>query len=339
MRIGYPCLNRGLGCTPSHSFRLASYAPARLEATVAANLDCLKRMVEFNARHGLLFLRITSDLVPFASHPVCRFDWKSRFAAEFASIGRAIRRHRLRISMHPDQFVLINAQDYRIVEASFAELEYQAALLDLFGLDLSARLQIHIGGLYGDRESSLNRFVANFLRLAPPVRRRLTIENDDRSYPLADCLRLHEKTGIPVLLDTLHHDILNHGESLGQALALAGRTWSPGQGVPLVDYSSQAQGEKRGRHAARLDSAHFRRFLIDSRPHDFDLMLEIKDKERSACRARRIAIKSNDPRLLPPAADGDRRLRRGCAASTQPGGAAGRPAAAGSRGRNGARSD
>ena len=109
MRIGYPCINRSLASRCGGGFRLASFTPARFRATVTANLAGLAEMVAYNRQHGLLFLRISSDLVPFASHPVCTLDWAREFAAEFARIGRSIRDGGLRISMHPDQFTLLNA--------------------------------------------------------------------------------------------------------------------------------------------------------------------------------------------------------------------------------------
>lgn len=295
MRIGYPCINRSLACRGNRTFKLASYSEARLIETVAGNLACLGEMLAFNGAHNLRYFRITSDLVPFASHPVCRFDWAGHFRAEFAVLGRQVRDGDFRITMHPDQFTLLNSPDREVFHRSVAELEYHARVLDAMGLDAFARIQIHVGGVYGDRPGSLSRFAARFRELPEAVRRRLTVENDERLYPLADCLKLSEETGVPVLFDSFHHSILNRGESLPGALATAGRTWGPADGPPLVDYSSQKPGQRAGTHADSLDEADFARFLRDSQPHDFDLMLEIKDKERSALRA--LALAAGDPRL------------------------------------------
>ncbi len=67
MKIGYPCINRTVKCC-SAKFRLSSYSEERLIETTAANLMCLEKILEFNRARSILFFRITSDLIPFASH-------------------------------------------------------------------------------------------------------------------------------------------------------------------------------------------------------------------------------------------------------------------------------
>lgn len=288
MRIGYPCLNRTLDCRNNHSFKLASYSEERLVETVAANLQCLKTILNFNVEHGLLFFRISSDLIPFASHPVCWFDWGNHFSSRLSRIGSFIKRNGVRISMHPDQFTLLNSPDGHIVERSVLELAYHAEVLDRMNLDTTAKIQIHVGGVYGEREQALNRFVQRYAHLPLSVKKRLVIENDDRLYPLADCMDLHFQTGVPVLLDVLHHRILNFGEPAREALELTATTWSEQDGLPMVDYSSQHAGERKGKHAESLDNDDFAQFLKTAQGIDCDVMLEIKDKERSALRALEI---------------------------------------------------
>lgn len=295
MKIGYPCINYSVPCKANRTFRLASYSEDRLLVTIRNNLDCLASMLRFNAEQGILFFRISSDLIPFASHPVCTADWEAKYADQFATLGAMIQSNEMRVSMHPDQFVLINAIDQGIVRRSVAELDYHARVLDALGLDFTAKIQIHVGGIYGDRPASIGRFCSRFRELDPRVRRRLVIENDDRAYPLKDCLAIAEKTGIPVLFDCFHHEVNNHGEPLIDALSLSTRTWKDQDGLPMVDYSSQEPGKRKGSHAERLNRDHFEAFLAASRPIDIDLMLEIKEKEHAALSA--ITIASRDPRL------------------------------------------
>ncbi|HDS46213.1 MAG TPA: UV DNA damage repair endonuclease UvsE [Methanomicrobia archaeon] len=286
MKIGYPCLNRTIGCKAARTFRLKSYSEERVIDAVANNLDCLQNILAFNVERDLLFFRITSDLVPFASHRVNQFDWQRYFTSQFRTIGRFIKAQNIRISMHPDQFTLINSIDAEVFERSVRELRYHAAVLDLMGLDRAAKIQLHVGGVYGDKQASMQRFVTRYGELEDTIRRRLVIENDDRLYTLDECLQLHEETGIPVLFDVYHHEVNSSGASLREAVSRITGTWKHRDGLPMVDYSSPApSSQRRGKHAETIDLRHFQQFIEETAGLEFDLMLEIKDKEASALQA------------------------------------------------------
>lgn len=285
MKIGYPCINLSLPCRSSRTFRLASYSDKRMQATVEGNLDCLLKTLQFNARHDISFFRITSDLIPFASHPVCTFAWKEIFADRFAEIGKFIRQNHMRVSMHPDQFVLINSLDQGIFERSVKELEYHADVLDLLGTETAAKIQIHVGGVYNDKEKSIERFVSRYELLPKKIKTRLVIENDERLYDLSDCLKIHRETGIPVVFDVFHFRCNNSGEDLRSAMENAFMTWTRKDGIPVVDFSTQEKDRRTGAHAGSIDKQAFRKFIQKAYGMDFDIMLEIKDKEKSALTA------------------------------------------------------
>lgn len=295
MRIGYACINTTIGCISSRTFRLKSYSEKRLVETIESNLSCLAKILSFNVKHNLLFFRITSDLIPFASHPICKFNWQRHFEDQFQMIGHLAKNYDVRISMHPDQFTLINSLDNRVFENSVRELVYHAQVLDLMELDNSAKIQIHVGGVYKDKEKSITRFIQRFKKLDKIVKKRLVVENEDSRYNLSECLKINAETRIPVLFDVFHHEVNNYGESLQEAFELFTRTWGNGDGLPMVDYSSQKTGYRIGNHAETIDLKHFQEFLEGSRPYDFDVMLEIKDKEKSALKA--IKIASQDARF------------------------------------------
>ena len=295
MRIGYPCINRRLDCTSAKKFRLASFNDERFFATVSSNLSCFRQILAWNVTQDILFFRISSDIIPFASHPVCRAPWQEYFSEELGHIGHSIRDAGIRISMHPDQFIILNSPDERIVSRSVDELAYHATLLDLMGLGTQAKIQLHVGGHYGDSQESIARFVRVYDTLDPAIRRHLVIENDETRFSATDCLEISEQTGIPVLLDVFHHACYNNGEETGDMLDATGRTWGADDGIPMVDYSSQHPAKRPGGHAEHIDLSDFRQFLELSQPFDRDIMLEIKDKETSALAA--ISLLQKDPRF------------------------------------------
>ena len=285
MKIGYPCINWTIGCKGDRTFRLRSYSDERLIETVENNLQCFTKMLTFNVNHTLLFFRITSDLVPFASHPINQFDWQGYFKQQFQEIGTFIKTHGMRISMHPDQFTLINSVNIEVFERSVKELQYHVQVLDLMELDWSAKIQIHLGGVYGDKAKSMQRFIKRFDDFDERIRRRLAIENDDRLYTLKDCLQIYRETSIPVVFDVYHHELNNTGETVREAFELFTSTWIERDDVPMVDYSSQQTGDRKGKHAESIDLDRFRQFIVETKDFNFDIMLEIKDKEQSAVKA------------------------------------------------------
>lgn len=286
MKIGYPCINLTIGCTSGSTFRLKSYSESRLKKKIESNLNCLLKILQFNTEHGILFFRIASDLIPFASHPVNTFNWKGCFAWEFEEIGNFIKGKEIRISMHPDQFTLINSLREDVFGRSIKELEYHASILDLMQLDTTSKIQIHVGGVYDNKKLSKERFVERFSKLDNSVLRRLVVENDDRLYNLNDCIEISNKVGVPILFDVFHHSINGTGASLNQAIQLSSQTWDKKRdGIPMIDYSSRNLNGPPRQHADSIDIEDFKRFLQEAKPFDFDVMLEIKDKEKSAVKA------------------------------------------------------
>jgi len=289
MRIGYPCINRSIARYTTSTFRLASYSEERLLKTIDNNLVHLRKILNFNANNNLLFFRISSDLIPFASHPICEYNWLHHFKSEFKEIGEFITRNKMRISMHPDQFVLINSANEKVTQSSKRELKYQCDILDAMCLDQSAKIQIHVGGAYGDKTSAIKVFIKRYDSLSESIKRRLVIENDDHLFNLDDCMIIHQQTDIPIVFDNFHRECFGNGISLKQSIKEIDSTWNKiKDGPPIIDYSSQQLGERKGKHANTIDISLFKKFVYAIENFDVDIMIEIKDKEKSALKALEI---------------------------------------------------
>jgi UV DNA damage endonuclease len=191
--------------------------------------------------------------------------------------------------MHPDQFIVLNSPNQTIVTRSIAELTYHAQLLNALELSTQAKIQLHVGGAYGDKKQALQRFIDTYTTLSKDIKERLVIENDDKLFSAHDCLFIHAQTGIPLLFDTLHHECLPTNENMIDILAAFFATWKTQDGLPMIDYSIQDPAGRRGKHALTLNSKEFYQFITQTKAFDFDIMLEIKDKQESALKALAIA--------------------------------------------------
>jgi UV DNA damage endonuclease len=135
-------------------------------------------------------------------------------------------------------------------------------------------INIHCNGVYGDKESAMDRFCRNFERLPESVQTRLTVENDDKAsmYSVKDLMYIHQRTGIPIVFDYHHHKFCTGDLSEKDALEMAMSTWSDGI-KPLVHYSESAPGKIPQAHSDYIFEK------INTYGHDLDIEVEAKMKE------------------------------------------------------------
>ena len=150
IRIGYACINTKLD-SPNRTCRLKNATPEKILELAAVNVEALQPILDWNAAHGIELFRITSDLIPFGSHPINTVPWWRILKSQFARLGDFIASKGLRVSMHPGQFTILNSPRREVVANSVKELEYHTAVLDALGVDNSHKIVIHLGGVYGDK--------------------------------------------------------------------------------------------------------------------------------------------------------------------------------------------
>jgi UV DNA damage endonuclease len=132
----------------------------------------------------------------------------------------------------------LNSPKPEVVEQSISELEYQAEVAEWVGADV---INIHAGGAYGDKKAALKQLRRGLDRLSDNVRRRLTLENDEKSYTPADLLRFCTSVGIPFVYDVHHHRCNPDRFSVEEATSRAIATWDR---EPVFHISSPLEGWK-----------------------------------------------------------------------------------------------
>ena len=283
--LGYACQNTTLGTT-NRTIRLANLRTEALIPVLAQNFDDVLRALRWNVAHGVRFFRISSDLVPFGSLPAFPFDWAEAFDWKLREIRHLVKAEGLRVSSHPGQYTVLNSPREEVVDASIAELEHQARVVERMD-PKHGTLTLHVGGAYGDKPAAMDRFAANLPRLSERVRSRLIIENDDKTFTLAEVVDLAERTGLPVVVDLFHHQCNPSGATwdvgLPALLERAMATW--GKRVPKLHLSSRREGTwtSHADHVAPADLQTLLDLMAAVPPPDapYDVMLEAKAKEKA----------------------------------------------------------
>lgn len=288
VRLGFVASVLSENLTTSRTCRLSNATPLRLRELTAENLAALDRVLSFLDQHDIRLYRISSNIIPFASHAINTVKWWREFAPDFRHLASRIRRLGVRVSMHPGQYTVLNSPSPAIVSAAIAELVYQARLLDALGADRSSKIVIHVGGLYGGTElDAIARFIERAQRLPKAVLERLVIENDDRLFDADEVLIIHRALGIPVVFDWLHHQANPCARPVQDVLRTIFKTWTAADGHPKIHMSSQAVGGPPGAHADNIEAADVLAFLRVAPDAPFDCMLEAKEKDRALLRLRK----------------------------------------------------
>lgn len=221
-------------------------ATAFYRQIVSDNLANLETVLGWCRDKGVHAFRIGSDLWPRATHPLVSpwvealFD-SDDVLASFGRIRHFAAAHDIRLSEHPDQFLVGNSLRADVVNGTIAELEWRARLGSALGVDV---ICLHVGSGAPDRESALWRWDATLARLSPMVLARLAFENDDRVFSPEAILPACLAWGLPMIYDAHHHRVLPDSLSEDEATELAIASW--GDREPYFHLSSPRAGWDAG---------------------------------------------------------------------------------------------
>ena len=293
--LGYACINKGLREAKNPVFTNRTMRKATLEEKgyeylseiVIQNLQDLLTILEHNEKMGARFFRISSEIFPFISHPELGYNIQDLPQSEIIlnllkDIGNYATEHNHRLTTHPGPFNVLASPNPDVIRKTVLDLEAHSTIFDLMGFAPSHynKINIHVGGAYGEPKVALTRFCENFKLLSPNLQARLTVENDDRAnlYSVKDLYEgVYQKVGIPIVFDYHHHIFCTGGLSEKEALELAISTW-PNDVVPVVHYSESREIHNGG---GKPTPAHSDIVYgpMKTYGHDIHIMVEAKHKE------------------------------------------------------------
>ncbi|MCA0972445.1 UV DNA damage repair endonuclease UvsE [Halobacillus litoralis] len=294
MRIRFGYVSHALSlyeATPAKTMTFARYQKLdpdtqvqELERITERNLQNTIRNLHFNVAHELPLYRFSSSIAPLATHDEVPWDYITPFQSLYEEIGSIVRRHRLRTSFHPNQFTLFTSDKPHVTANAVKDLEYHYAMLQAMDLHEESHINIHVGGAYGDKEKAVARFHENLKQLPEPIKKQLTLENDDKTYTTTETLEVCEKEAIPMMFD-YHHYMANHTEeeSLETLLPRFFKTWDHMPVPPKIHISSPKNEKEYRSHAGSVDLDFIRPLLkeLKSQGEPVDFMIEAKDKDHA----------------------------------------------------------
>jgi len=246
------------------------------------NVRDLIEIIKWNEQNDIKFFRMSSNLFPWSSeYPLSSLPHYERIKNLLAGAGNLVDKYGHRITSHPGPFNVLVSPNENVVKNTITDLSIHGEVFDMMGLSRTPynKLNIHCNGVYGDKQSAMDRFCKNFERLPESVQTRLTVENDDKAsmYSVKDLMYIHERIGIPIVFDYHHHKFNTGGLTEEEALRLAASTW--GDIKPVVHYSeskSLHEGNESIKPQAHSD---YISDYINTYGIDVDVMIEAKAKE------------------------------------------------------------
>lgn len=301
MNLGYACINSGLSNVPKskrittnrsmikRTFQ-ARGLPYASELALANSQDLLK-ILKWNEQNNIKFFRMSSGIFPWASeYKLDALPDYEQICYALMEAGDYANKVGQRLSFHPGPFNKLAAKEDRIVNNTIKDLENHSEIFDIMGFAPSYynKINIHVGAAYDDKQETAYRFCKNFDKLSDNLKKRLTVENDDKPslFTTKDLYcHVYRFIDMPIVFDYHHHRIHNEGMDEAEALGFAMETW--GDITPVCHLSESRRLEQNIDCMVQAHSDYVYT-PIETYGHQFDLMIEAKAKELAVLKYRKI---------------------------------------------------
>ena len=303
INLGYACINMELQkqkiCSNRGMIKRTFQAKGIAYASELAliNVTALKRIIEWNNENNISVYRMTSCLFPWMSeYDIFDLPDIDKIADTMSAAGKIAMDAGQRLSFHPGPFNCLASPNDDTVAKTVAELDAHSVQMDLMGLPASpqAKINIHVGGAYGEHDKAMARFCKNYAKLAPSTQARLTVENDDKTSMYSTKMLYHgvsKPTGIPIVFDSHHHELGPQDATYKEAFYLARETWPSGIKQQCHHSNSKKLYEDSKVKAQAHSDWYYTPFENHGEP--VDVVLECKMKEQALFKYRKDFSQTN----------------------------------------------
>ena len=291
MKLGYACINMTLqaagGITTNRGMRQKTFNERGLSYVselALQNVKDLETIVKWNEEMGIKLFRMSSDIFPWVTY----YDFTDlpdypMIDVYLKNIGALADKYSQRLTFHPSHFNALGSPNPKVLESTIKELNEHSKIMDLMGLSATVynKINIHIGGAYGDKQATLKRWIDNYYELDSNTQMRLTVENDEKEnmYSVKELYKgISEQCGVPIVFDYYHHKFCTGGLTEQEALELVAKTWPKGI-VPCTHYSESRRKEKLDESIKAQAHSDLIKDTIQTYGLDIDVVVEAKHKE------------------------------------------------------------
>lgn len=285
IRLGYVSITNALNETASSTITYSNYQKIenkyeKLDELVVSNLKSLKEIINYNIKNNIHFYRLTSKLIPLATHKDVDFDYINTYKSLYKDIGKSINNNNMRVDVHPDQFCVINSINKEVIDNSFRILEYHYNILNELNIE-NKTIILHVGSNVFGKEKSKRRFINNFKKLPMYIQKCIAIENDDKIFNIDDILDICKELNIRPILDVHHYNCNKGLKNIELYFEDIFMLWK--DNIPKIHFSSPKSNLKKEyrSHSDYINPSDFIKFieLLKNYNKDIDIMLEVKNKD------------------------------------------------------------
>lgn len=199
-----------------------------LEEIYSANIYMLNYAIQWCYDNQIMMYRMSSDMFPLSDYCSIAFEIFNEFKQELAEVGKLANNLKVRLLMHPSQFVVLNSDNTETINKSIHNLKLHALLMNYLKQPKSHKALLNI---HGGKRDKLELLIKTINNLDSDIKSRLTLENDEDYYDVPDLYYVFEHTGVPIVFD-FHHYLVKHklksydSGYMEEALETALSTWS-----------------------------------------------------------------------------------------------------------------